>query len=186
MMTQQLAVSILSAPLGAIDRRSLSQAWCSALRLAGAAPLQASASKRTPTPAAERGANDVPDDSESLPSARGARNAASAAPAGNERRSVIAGPIADRRAPRSALARRIEHAFIDPRAQAKRATFSAGSGRSRVHIVLQTSGARTRLIAFCRPEARPAVARALSQARYALALRNIAFDFETVDDASCS
>ena len=35
MMTQQLEVSILAAPLAAIDRRALSQAWYSALHLAG-------------------------------------------------------------------------------------------------------------------------------------------------------
>src|SRR6202034_3463065 len=34
MMTQQLEVSILAAPLAAIDRRALSQAWYSALHLA--------------------------------------------------------------------------------------------------------------------------------------------------------
>ncbi len=38
MMTQQLHVSILAAPLAAIDPRALSQAWYSALRLAHGAP----------------------------------------------------------------------------------------------------------------------------------------------------
>ena len=51
MMTQQLEVSILAAPLAAIDRRVLSQAWYSALRLARD---DAEAARRTRAPAAAR------------------------------------------------------------------------------------------------------------------------------------
>jgi hypothetical protein len=46
-------------------------------------------------------------------------------------------------------------------------------GAGRVHVTLQGRGASLRLVALCSPAAREAVARALSEARYALALRGI-------------
>ena len=82
------------------------------------------------------------------------------------------GPL-ERRNVRSALARKIERTFLDPRTQAQRATFAVGNGAERVHVSLQTTGDRVRLVAVCAPSARPAVARALAQARFALAARGI-------------
>jgi hypothetical protein len=43
-----------------------------------------------------------------------------------------------------------------------------------VHVALHGSGASLRLVAVCAPSVRAAVARALEQARYALAARGIA------------
>jgi hypothetical protein len=121
MITQQLGYSILTAPLAAIDRRALSQAWYSALHLA-----------RSGFPVAN-----VP---QQLSKARTAE-------------------------------------ALDPARPVRRATFSfAGTRegtRARVHVALQSGASGMRLVAVCPAALRAGVARALDQARYALALRGI-------------
>jgi hypothetical protein len=174
MMTQELGASLLSAPLAAIDRRALSQAWYSALHLAGAAavadappPRFAVVPERAPRPVTH------------LADARSQRlrDARPVALADARAKRGASGEIAfERRAPRSGLARRIERSLLDPRSRAKRATFSIDSGRARVVVVLQTRGRQARLVALCAPSIRATVARALAQARYALAQRGIALE----------
>ena len=80
----------------------------------------------------------------------------------------------ERRAERSPLARRIERAFLDPIRANKRATFTIDGTQARVHVALQTTASGVRLIAVCPAAIRIDVARALDEARYALALRGIA------------
>jgi hypothetical protein len=174
MITQQLGYSILTAPLAAIDRRALSQAWYSALHLArcgssGANGPPPIAKARTP---------------ESLPeliqqagtSHRGQPFAAT--PRTNDASRTNVEP-SERRALRSPLARRIERTFLDPARPVRRATFSFAvtreGTRARVHVALQSGASGMRLVAVCPPALRAGVARALDQARYTLAVRGITF-----------
>jgi hypothetical protein len=180
MMTQQLEVSILAAPLAAIDRRALSQAWYSALHLAHP--------DRRPVPASECAPRTVATLGEPQPQAKtdlcGARPAEPrvqhfvqtkplqvAMQSGATRISVNRG-IAP-------LGQRIERRFAHSTAHVKRATFSMGRGGARVHVILQTNGNVATLVALCRPQMRDVVARALAQARFALAARGVLLDFET-------
>jgi hypothetical protein len=174
MMTQQLEVSILAAPLAAIDRRTLSQAWYSALRLVRDMPAPAAPRARPDRNATVAG-------SARSKSAFGTVAAGDAAPriapAGARRLASLSGAAGGasgvRRVRLTPLARAIGDAFADSRAPARRATFSMGRGGARIHVVLQTNGARTTLVALCRPEIRTIVARALNEARLALAARGI-------------
>lgn len=169
MMTQQLGFSILSAPLAAIDRRALSQAWYSALHLARehAAPAQPPRSRASCAPAVP--CNKRTNERGTFSSQREDRSA-HASTARHER-----GTAVERRAVRSPLARKIERVFLDPVRRPVRATFTLG-GASRVHVALQSTSGGVRLIALCAPELRTRVARALDEARYALARRGIALD----------
>jgi hypothetical protein len=183
MMTQQLHVSILAAPLAAIDPRALSQAWYSALRLAHDTPafsntsgecVTASRPRATIATAALREAD---------------RNPAVVAPRSprctrGELRGV-AGDYVKRRAARAPLARRIERAFAAS-TPPQRATFSLGQGAARVHVILQTSGDRSALVALCRPELEAIVSRALAQAGQALAARGIVVEMRARGVTRCS
>jgi hypothetical protein len=187
MITQQLEVSILAAPLEAIDPRVLSQAWYSALRLApqgrGTQPDRACPRRLVAVPS----------------------RAASPRPSGLSQRHVVetqsprlvavqtAPLLGDEEHPtvarssftRYALAQRIERAFSDPRVGPKRATFSIGRGSARVHVMLQTKGTRATLLALCRPELQAVVARALAQARLALTARGIGVAPDVKGDRRC-
>lgn len=185
MMTRQLQVSILAAPLAAIDRRALSQAWYSALRLArdqrptlhtrGNNSRGAQLRKRVGVELV------VPEDLCNAAHARASFSGlASRSIAGDK---AVWG-IFDRRMPRLPLARRIESVLFDRRSQAKRASFTIGRGR--VHVVLQSKGDRVVLVALCSPTLRTIVVRALAQARFALAARGIRGEFEAKGAQRCS
>ena len=173
MMTQQLGFSVLSAPLAAIDRRSLSQAWYSALHLArDAAPPRALTEHARVLQVPGR--NKEPG---SVPHARPAHDDPSleANPRRVESKRVgLAMEAPERRLRRSALSRKIECAFLHPAKRCERATFTLEGTNARVHVALQGSGANLRLVAICPPSLRHRVARALEEARYALALRGVA------------
>jgi hypothetical protein len=95
------------------------------------------------------------------------------------------GPSADRRGPRSALARKIERAFLRPRTTCKKASFTVEGEHGRVHVLLQSRGSQLKLVAICPPKARPQVAAALAQARYALAMRGFDLDADTRSAVPC-
>jgi hypothetical protein len=185
MMTHQLEVSILAAPLGAIDRRALSQAWYSALRCAPQTqmPKQASFDRvRQPYGRAPRSVAPL--------SSRAGKSGTFRAQATRSERSVnvcarASAVSARTNVSRGRLAERIERAFGSPGVSPKRATFSLGPGNSRVHVVMQTAGARTTLLAICRPELREVVARALGQARAALAARGVGIQFCAIGAVEC-
>jgi hypothetical protein len=175
MMTQQLGFSILTAPLAAIDRRALSQAWYSALHLASPPAVREPAGARVALPRSSERAlhpHGAVHRSHRTPSIRfvpvqpGARGGCNAAGL-------------ERRAPRSPLARRIERCFLDPARRVERASFTLSGGKSRVHVALQSSADGLRLIAVCPPSVRDAVSHA--QARYALAARGIAFAYDVTE-----
>jgi hypothetical protein len=169
MTTQYVGFSILSAPLAEIDRRALSQAWYSALHLA----KERSGTQPEPMLRAQPTAP-----SPVMPRAQG--------PA-TQRRLPIASPptrayhvpvraegAGERRAARSLLARRIERELFCPAHPANRATFSVAGSAARVHVSIQRERSGLRLVAVCSPRVRAIVARALEQARFALARRGIA------------
>ncbi|HZV77408.1 MAG TPA: hypothetical protein VFF63_06605 [Candidatus Babeliales bacterium] len=182
-MTQQLQVSIIAAPIAALDRRALSQAWYSALgctsrsktRLEVLARRGVNAQTRSqgdamPVSVTHRGAADVP-----AGLVRSVRQAAN--PGGAETVTV-----SRQRQLRAALAERIEAAFCAARPFPKRSTFSMGRGSARIHIVLQTNGTSTILLALCRPELRAVVTRALAQARLALAARGFGVASASIEE----
>jgi hypothetical protein len=186
MMTQQLEVSILAAPIAAIDRRALSQAWYSALRMARRQPdslparprsactIDASATwppvVETHSPSLVR---TLPEQSRSL---QQRPQQAAVAPS-------TARVVADRAS--LPLSRRIERRFSQSKPPLRRATFSMGRGLARVHVILQTNGSNATLVALCRPEMRGVVARALGQARFALAARGLVVDVRNGGAEEC-
>ncbi len=185
MMTQQLEVSILAAPLAAIDRRVLSQAWYSALRLAQQGQRICVVRSTVPAGSGVCGQARPHDASEMV------RHAGVASPrmhvacteASIVSNDEVRGSVLRRR---PLLAARIERAFAGPRSHPKRATFSMGRGSARVHVILQTSGEHATLLAICRPELRAVVGRALAQARFALAARGIGVELHSSGDRGCS
>ncbi|HEY1977425.1 MAG TPA: hypothetical protein VGG89_12800 [Candidatus Baltobacteraceae bacterium] len=171
MMTQELNVCVLAAPLAAIDRRALSQAWYSALHRASGKPHQAPREPQSSPPASRRKRPvAAPAPRERHPGTAFIHQGQKKSAKDRERCAVAASDI-DRRAHRSPLARRIERKFLDPRSATHRATFTAAG--KRVHVTVQASQGRVRLVAVCAPVLREAVARALAQARFALASRGV-------------
>jgi len=178
MMTQQLRAGILTAPLAAIDRRTLSQAWYSALGFARSRPV-AVAPHRAPAissrPQGVAGGGCEPGGRRT----RTVRPALRLCPAPAAQRDRAAGgAAAERRAP-SALARAIERRFSRTPSVPARATFALDGGR--VHVILRSCGDQVRLIALCAPGACAAVARALEEARHALAARGLALQVERIE-----
>ncbi|MFY9739056.1 MAG: hypothetical protein WAK11_08365 [Candidatus Cybelea sp.] len=179
MMTQQLEVSILAAPLAAIDRRALSQAWYSALHLARQDRCLLSARERAPRVAKpnEPKPQGVADPRRPRAAEPRAQRSMQTNPlpvtmqSGAGRISVSRGSVP--------LSQRIERRFAHSTPQVRRATFSMGRGAARVHVILQTNGNVATLVALCRPQMRGVVARALAQARFALAKRGVLLDYET-------
>jgi len=183
MMTHELEVSVVAAPLEAIDPRMLSQAWYSALHLA--APVRQISTQST---ARQRSAKATP-----AYRLAATRSRQSAKPYLYQKRSVRAvrrRPHAGespalRRSPQSRLAARIERTFAAASVP-RRATFSLGPGNARVHVVLQMTPTRTMLVALCRPELCADVGQALAQARMALAARGIRLDLRALGGSACS
>lgn len=161
----------MAAPLLAIDRRALSQAWYSAL---GFAPRPHGLVERCESHAkafaylVERERRVRPTTQPAKPNSRPA-----SAPHRGASRPSREGVGAHPRLPRAPLAARIERAFAGAPGRPKRATFSLGRGNARVHVLLQTKADCTILVAFCRPEVRAIVGGALAEARVALAARGI-------------
>ncbi len=179
MMTRELQVSVLAAPLAAIDRRMLSQAWYSALRLAQQ-PIARNGSLRPVAPSPQRrGARG--------PQVRRERSNTPRLPASKplpafQRRSVRTIVDRDESLPRlklttrRPLARAIEEAFCTPSDALRRATFSVGRRGARVHVLLQTRGGVSALVALCSPAVSRQVSRALAEARLCLAARGVVAD----------
>jgi hypothetical protein len=179
MMTHELEVSILAAPLAQMDRRALSQAWYTALRLApnaAIAPQQAARGDAARVLGASR--RFVENRKSTGPANVAAAPARFCVPSRGSIGCVeVHGVGRSRRLP---LAERIARVFAGSPTCVKRATFSLGRGNARVHVILQTIGERPTLLALCRPELRTIVGRALAQARLALARRGIGVELYTV------
>jgi hypothetical protein len=171
-LIEPLQIDVIAAPLAQIDRRALSQAWYSALGFShgsggggvssialppraqgGAAPCRAH-----PEGVARPGCDDR------------TRVVASAAP--KARSGSSGNGICAERRTRSKLAAAIERRLLRG-AQPRRSTVTLEGSSGRIVLMVQTRGARTHMVAVCRPQAREIVARAVAQARYALALRGV-------------
>jgi hypothetical protein len=167
--TNRLEFDVLTAPLAEIDRRTLSQAWYSALHLANAPAGWPSHRAARVAPASLGRATTA------VASARAPRaSVADARAVRATREPAICEVAADRRAPRSQLACRIERIVARPVASMHGAFFTLRGAYGRVQILLRSHGGRTHVVAVCSPEARAEVAHALDQARYTLARGGIA------------
>jgi hypothetical protein len=170
MMTQPLRASIVSAPLAAIDRRELSQAWCSALGYASNAP-------RSRDPQRRRAALPAPTStrrelrSSTVATIRSAP-AFERLAASRTQRSVV---TAERNVSTAhmRLARAILRAFATPARPPLHAAVRIEGSGGRVLLLLRETAGALRLVAICRPEQRALVARALDRASRVLAARGI-------------
>jgi len=79
----------------------------------------------------------------------------------------------ERRLARSDLARRIERGLARRTPRNGAASFAIRAGGGRIHLVVRSDGARTRVVAVCAPPLRERVERALAQARFVLAGRGV-------------
>jgi hypothetical protein len=187
MTTERLEVSILAAPLAAIDRRALSQAWYSALHLdrnqprpAGQTVKRAHAAATIALQARQRAKHpSLGGKLELRKTKHSAPRAAQTQLVPNAVRTVNLRGIFP-------LSRRIERTFLRPEAPVRRATFSLGRGGARVHVILQSNGGTVTLVALCRPEMRELVARALAQARLGLAARGFEIALLSEGEPLCS
>ena len=180
-ISEQLSLSVLTAPVASLDRRTLSQAWYSAL-YRGATPHRALELPRQHV-RGRSGAfagtvGSVQNLTAPAPQARVAKGGACPARAGAE------GPSAERRSARTPLARRIERLLLRPGEPVRRAALAVDGSGARVHLVLHTQGNQTMLLALCPRRSLERVAQALEQARYALASRGVALQTLVRADAS--
>lgn len=181
-ITQHLEFSVLTAPLAAVDRRGLSQAWYSAL-YGESRPVPQTANPK-PALGAPRSPNPAPRRVQSVACTRSGPSASKPA-AHPEERPLPSNGIADRRAPRSSLARKIERAFLDPKTRMQKASFTLDGGQGRVQVLLRACGENIKIVALCPRKATKQVTAALAQARYALARRGIALECELREAAIC-
>lgn len=181
-ISEQLQFSVLTAPVATLDRRTLSQAWYSALygvetrKSSLAATAHAVPQSRTRAHASQVMRAET----------RGPQTARAPMQKHDARSCGRSESIPyDRRAPRSSLARKIERTFLRPRSVSRKNAFTVDGEHGRVHVLLQSRGTHLKLVAICPPKARTQVAAALAQARYALALRGIDLDSETRGAQQC-
>ena len=167
-MQQTTSVAIVATQLAHTDRRALSQAWYSALHLAEqAAPKPRSTSIARVVAPPSRAAT-VADAGDVRAGASRTRSASTGA--------ALRGAIArdaDRRVPKTELARRIERALTRRVPREGQASFALRAGGGRVQLIVRADGERVRVVAVCTTALRERVDRALAQARFALAGRGV-------------
>jgi hypothetical protein len=178
-ISEHLQFSVLTAPVASVDRRSLSQAWYSALYGTQQQPRPEKNVRLFPAKA-QRGKR-----AKVQPQQEGTARAQSTVNRRSARQNVQVVPGHERRAPRSILSRKIERVFLQPKAPVRKASFALDSAAGRVQILLNANGNRVRLVAICPQKARSEVASALAQARYALASRGIELSSDVREFAVC-
>ncbi|HZZ64193.1 MAG TPA: hypothetical protein VFE17_01720 [Candidatus Baltobacteraceae bacterium] len=172
-ITDHLNFSVLSAPLESIDRRTLSQAWYSALFTAQAASPSRLPDNKNSLPTTLRPHQKYADANAMRPCPQKPR-------AGKESAaSVGAMTVVERRRQTTSLAIKIERALRARRANVSTMAFTIKEGNARVQLLMHGTGARLTLVALCPASAKAHVARALAQARYALSLRGVDLYAET-------
>jgi hypothetical protein len=175
MQTTTGGVAVVTTTLAQTDRRALSQAWYSALHLA-----------ETTKPGAGKTGAALPAPETSTAGRSEARGASQrldpGARAGDDARRVVrrfaapreSGIPPERRLPAGALGRRIAKIIARPAAAPATARSQTVSVRgARIHVIVRTHGNATRIVALCPPPLEARVARALAQARFALAARGV-------------
>ena len=168
-MQHTTGVAVVAARLADTDRRALSQAWYSALHVAERPPAAGRAPRRSPCGARPNGSHVAhgPNDPPQRRSADGAARARDAARNAGARHD---GSVdAERRLPKTELARRIERGLTRRPPRGAAASFAVHGAGGRVHVIVRSDGALTRVVAVCAPPLRERVERALAQARFALA-----------------
>jgi len=170
MQTTTGGVAVVTTTLAQTDRRALSQAWYSALHLAETAKPHTGTSARGPSPAERNDArvaspHPIAGPRVSSDACRVVRRfAAPRAP----------GIAPERRLPPGGLGRRIAKLVARPALAPDAARAQTVSVRgARVHVIVRTQGNATRIVALCPPPLEARVARALAQARFALATRGV-------------
>jgi hypothetical protein len=165
MTTASDGVAVIATQLAQTDRRALSEAWYSALHLAGGTlPAGARATRvwpTTPTTPAAR----------AVSSRLGiAHPSAPAAPRAHREADARATPASERRRPVTETARRIERA-VERLAcvPATPAAHTIDVDGGRIRLLLHHDGRTTRVVALCSRPLREQVERALASARFALA-----------------
>jgi len=173
MQTTTGGVAVVTTTLAQTDRRALSQAWYSALHLA-----------ETTKPRAGKTGAALPAPGTSTAGRSEARGAAQrldpGARAGGDALRVVRrfaaprepGIPPERRLPVGALGRRIAKIIARPPAAPTRSQTVSVRG-ARIHVMVRTHGNATRIVALCPPPLEARVARALAQARFALAARGV-------------
>lgn len=170
-MQQTTGVAILATQLATTDRRALSQAWYSALHLAERSRPR----DRGGLPRARSRHEPQTAHAEQRIAGHPAGSPAAARPsheADTPRRMETRG-AAERRAPKTELAHRIERRIARHAPRTAPASFAISAGDGRVHVLVRSDGAATRIVAVCAPALRASVERALAQARFALAGRGM-------------
>jgi hypothetical protein len=169
MQTTSGGIAVVTTTLAQTDRRALSQAWYSALHLAESNPARTAKPPRGATAAASRAPR---------PSVAGAIRA----PRANATAArIVRGSDAtrtpevrtERRLPAGVLGRRIAKLVARPAAPAQSRAATVSVRGARVHVIVRTHGSATRIVALCPPPLEARVARALAQARFALASRGV-------------
>ena len=172
-MQHTTAVAVVATQLADTDRRALSQAWYSALHLAERPPDRHAPLARIPGAAPASGSRRAqgPSDAPQRRSTDGGFRVREAARAVIPRRGgSVAG---ERRVPKTELARSIERGLTRRAPCAVAASFAVRGAGGRVHLIVRSDGALTRIVAVCAAPLRERVERALAQARFALAGRGV-------------
>lgn len=172
--TEKLGFDVLTTPIAEMDRRTLSQAWFSALHLDVAqerVPLMRAPEKNIDAASSRAAAGYANKERQSCIQ-NGTREA-------NVHRATVAPIITDRvrlerREPTSVLARRIERALLDNRV--RNGTFVLDGMDGRVHLSVRSQHGRIHIVAVCSPLAKEYVAKALQHVRFALSCKGIVFE----------
>jgi hypothetical protein len=155
-------LTVIATRLPYIDRRSLSQAWFSALHLASDGPIAANASDRRGAAATAIGTS---------PKASAASTCASDAGTSplalvtTREASGVGAEIATRRTLDARVAAAARGSFARARSYPPFAsTLALAVGNERVQLVFRRDGATLHVVAICRPEIAQTVRRALAAA----------------------
>jgi hypothetical protein len=169
-MLQPAPLAVVSTQLALTDRRALSQAWYSALRLAAPQRDGTLAHRRAPTVAPRRALGRL-----TAPLTHALAFGTGEPPVARARllQPVRPGSAAERRAPPSELARRIRRALARRVLRGLPASFAVRAGNGRVQLLVRRDGTCTRVVAVCPAPLRARVERALAQARFALAAHGV-------------
>jgi len=174
-MNETTTVAILATDLAYTDRRALSQAWYSALRLAGGDAHDAQA-RRAPPPRHRASLARAAQGGDALAldagDGRNRRRGRTGAERLEARRAGAAEPL-ERRNTKTELARTIERGIARRAPCAETASFVVRAANGRVHLVVRSGAGGTRVVAVCAPSLCERVERALAQARFALAGRGL-------------
>ncbi len=181
-ITQPLEVSVLAAPIAAIDRRALSQAWYSALGYGARNAPRPSPAARVPRATAKSAGRRAESSSGATTPSKNVSQ-----PMPQRTRAQQPPPSSDPERARKRTSHLERLAASTVRSQrVKRATMRLGDGQDRVHVVMEHRGAKLHLVAVCRRDVHERVVRALADVCSNLARRGVATHAQVHGDASCT